>query len=309
MIGYRLLYSEAFEDIDLLDKHSTLLGLPVLCAVKFQPSTQGVVGMSKDKEFSKSLKAPDSFQQTMAGLVNWVAANQALFFGSIGVLLLVFAGVFGWQFFRDKKITARQEALAEIDYQYAKEEEEVAKKRADLTKEMTDAKKPASGSDKNTAKQDQLQRTIDGLKADHTASMEKYKAYYESNKDVNEGWLAGMRYAGYLLSQKKFADARPIYEHILEKSKNSDFHQMHVGFVYANQLVEEKDFEKALQQTDMLLAKATDDIKPQVYLLRARILLAKGDKESATKALDALIKDHASSTEAQKAKSMKAVLL
>ena len=68
------------------------------------------------------------------------------------------------------------------------------------------------------------------------------------------------------------------------------------------------NYDAALKDAEYLISMADDELKPKVLLAKGRIQMLKDAKAEAKATLDDLIAKHANSPEAQKARSMLALI-
>ena len=117
-----------------------------------------------------------------------------------------------------------------------------------------------------------------------------------------------MTAARVLIDQNKAAEAQPILEGILTKSKDNRFYQAQTRLTLIGLLEQSGDYDKALGQVDALDKAVGAELKPLVLLTRGRLQLLKNDKATAKTTLNQLIDSYGTSTEAQKARTMLALL-
>jgi len=265
--------------------------------------------MGKDKSFRKSLKGPDQFQTSLASWFDKAYAYRTQIAAAISVILVVLAGIIGWQYYQGHKKDQRQQALAEIESVYTEELKAAAEKRSQLQEGLKDI---ATKDEKKLTKNEQATKTaieaqIEAIKPIHDESVAKYKAFMDKYIEYPEGWMAGFRVAADHLKKEEFTEAKDILVKVMAKANGVLFYELQGRFLLANVLAELKEFDPALKEVDVLISKANSDLKPRMLLLKGRILVAKQDIASAKEAFDQLIKDHSASSEAQKARAMKAV--
>jgi len=265
--------------------------------------------MSKDKNFRKSLKGPDQFQTSLATGFDRAYAYRVQIGGAVAVIALVVAGILGWQYFDQQKKDQRQQELAEIESIYTEELKAADEKRTKLQDGLKDirTKDEKKLSKKERATKVAIEAQIDAVETDHSGSIAKYKIHMDKYLDYPEGWMAGFRVATDHLQKKEFADAKDILVKVMSKVDGVLFYELQGRFLLANVLAELKEFDPAIKEVDTLISKANSDLKPRMLLLKGRIMVAKKDIAGAKESFDQLIKDHSASSEAQKARAMKAV--
>jgi len=260
-------------------------------------------------DLRKQLKAPDKIQKTLLKVFeSGVLYQKQIALVLLPVAVIALAGV-GWKYFSDKKTAARRAAVAEIIAVMDKENEGIDKKREELSKKIAEIRKPADAtkpvelSADAKKKIEDYEKEMKALKADHTQSQEKFKVYFEANKDKTEGWLAGMLYCSELLSSKKYTEAKPVLTEIIQRSISSKLYQTQARFMLIGVLEELGDFDGALKEADFLATYVSEDLVPQVLLAKGRIQIFKDTKAEAKITLAQLIEKHASTPEAQKARA------
>jgi hypothetical protein len=227
----------------------------------------------------------------------------------LGFALLIAVGVWGVGYFNQGKAAKRQTALAEIDLEFRKELEKNSKEREVIERELekltaeNGATKQEAESAKNT-----LQGRLRAIKADHSGSAQKYREVYQQFSEYPEGWLAGVRYASYLIKSDKLSEGKEILAKILLAAKGNVFFQVHAGLIYLGVLEDLKDYDGALAQIDSLLKQAPDDLKAKLLLTKSRVQAAKRQVSEARQTLESVIKDYSSSPEAERAWGMKAMI-
>jgi hypothetical protein len=280
----------------------------------------------------KKIKGPDAFQVRLISMFDWGLKNRNM----VGLMLLPLVGVvvagFGWQWYSGYRMDLRLDSLAVVEDVYTQELFEAGKKREEIQKKIdglaatatpeapkaADAKAGKPGEVSAPAKpvenpQLAVQRKIleierDGIKPDHSKSLEQFKKYFEGHKDTAEGWMAGMRAVSILLEQQKEADARPIVESVAKDSITSPIFQIQSRMILIGLNEDAGNFDAALKDAEVLIGLADEELKPKVLLAKGRIQMLKDAKTEAKATLDDLIVKHANTPEAQKARSMLALI-
>lgn len=269
------------------------------------------------KEMKKKIKKPDLFQLEVTNILDFIIKNKKQITMVVApVVLIAVIGVI-WQQLQMSQAESRREALAMIDKAFADENSAVEKQRAEIQKEITALRaeetklktNPKKGDElkKVTVKIDSLTKKSEGLKADHTKSTKDYAEYFAKYKDTSEGWLAGVKLSSEYIKEKKFKEAASVLEYVLSKSVSIDFYQKQVRLMYVSVLEELGDFDKASKEVALLLEQSDDKLKPRVLLRKGVLEVLSKNKAEAQKTFSELIEKFASSAEAQKAKSMKAL--
>ncbi len=272
---------------------------------------------SNYKEHVKSLKGPDQFQVRVMTWLDWAAKNVKLLGFVVVPLALIAGGWFGYQYLQNQRRDARLEELGKAQVVYEGEQRKAGDARLVITKkiEALDAKakpdkdgKAPAVDPKDQAEKDALTKQAEAIKADHAESTTQFLAFYKKYETTPEGWMAGMTAARLLLEKEKLAEARPILENVMVKSTESQFYQTQARLALIGVLEEQGEYDSALTQLDGLDKVIDKDLKPKVLLARGRLQLLKNAKADAKATFTTLIETHGTSPEAQKARSIQALL-
>ena len=270
--------------------------------------------MSGHKQLEKQLKRPDTFQQNIMKGINYVKGNPS----RILVMLLPLVGIallgYGFQAWKQHQSAQRRVDVSKLLAMVTEENNAIGKQQDEVRKEIDalrnppgakpDAagKKPALSAD-TLLKIGALEKKLTDTKADHSKSSAEFKKFYDANKGNAEGWLAGMSWAGEQLEHGKTADVKPVVEEISKASLNQKFYQIQSRYVLANIEEELGEFDAAIKEADVLASLVDDDSKPMVLLLKGRLLYFKKDA-GARAVLSEIVEKHASTREAQTARSL-----
>jgi predicted negative regulator of RcsB-dependent stress response len=289
---------------------------------------------SERKVLEKQLKEPDRLQVQLTQLLAWIIKNARALVLFVGLPVAAVVGlVFGWQAYQGQKKHGRETELGGVQVVYEAENKTATDKRQELQTKIADldakiqkasapapaaapkegepaaAPAPAAAPDpKLLADKAALEKERDAVKADHTESAKQFMAFYEKYPTTPEGWVAGMTAARIAMEKEKYADARPTLEAILAQSKAYPFYQVQTRLVLMGLLEELGDYDKALAETEALEKAVDTELKPRVLLARGRIQLLKNAKDDAKKTFGTLIETHGSTPEAQKARSLQALI-
>lgn len=276
---------------------------------------------SLQKEHAKQLKAPDAVQKRLTSLLAWILKNSRVGLYALVPIVIAVAAFLGWRYFQGHQKNDRVEELGKIQVVYEGEQKKANDARQVIMKkiEALDAKSPVPAADGSVAttppadpavaaQKAVLEKEAEGIKADHAASRAQYQEFFKKYETTPEGWLAGMTAARLLIEEEKLAEAQPIIETVREQSAKVPFYQIQARFALLGLFEESGDFDKALAETDALEKLVDKDMQPKVLLARGRLQMLKNAKEDANKTFSALIEQHAASPEAQKARSIQALL-
>ncbi|MCX6116990.1 MAG: tetratricopeptide repeat protein, partial [Proteobacteria bacterium] len=274
--------------------------------------------MSTSKQAEKILKRPDSFQELGMKLVDYLVNNKSKVALMLSPLLLVALIGYGYFYMQKHQSAKRRTELAKITMMQSKEREAVGTRMEEVQKQIDILKAtpstPASSA-KPGAKEPaidaatllkiaQLEKSLKDMKPDHGPSAESFKSFYNSNKSNAEGWMAGISWASYTLSQGKLSDVKPILEEIVGASQAHKFYQLQSRYMLAGINEDLGDFDAALKQAEILTGLADDETKPMMLMLKGQILYFKKDLAGARPILNEIIEKHGSTREAQTARSL-----
>jgi predicted negative regulator of RcsB-dependent stress response len=281
---------------------------------------------SRYKEHAKQLKGQDPVQAALTRTLDWLLKNTKGAAVLVGILLLVGVGYFGFQRYKASQRDTRVEALGKIQIVYEDEQRKANDERqailkqiealdakaappaADPAKKPEEAAKPATPDPKVAAEKEALQKQAEAVKANHDASRAQFEAFAKSNEGNPEGWLAAMTAARLYLDDGKYAEARGLLETVIAKSKDVPFYQVQGRLALIGVLEELGDFDKALEETAALEKVADKEMQPKILLTRGRLQMLKNAKDDAKATFASLIEQHGASPEAQKARSIQALL-
>ena len=280
-------------------------------------TTGGTTGKTT-KAVTRAPKGIDGLQTKLMGLFDWLLTNsKAVALVVLPVLVIALAGV-GFKAWMDSQSAKLRAALGAIEELYANEAIESGKKREEIQKKIDEieaASNPGTP-DKPNASLDvqkliqkaQLEKDRDAIRPDHAGSREKFAAFFKEHGNTPEGWLAGVRAANIWLSERKTTEAKPILEQVAKESLKMPWFQFQSRMLLVSIYEDAGEFDAALKELDILAPLAVEDLKPKVKLARGRVQLLKDSKDEARATLDEIISQHASSPEAQKARSWLALI-
>lgn len=262
-------------------------------------------------------KGLDAFQATIFTGLQWLTKNQrALYLVTLPVLLVLVGG-FGWSYYASHLKEKRQNELAKIDMLWQEEGKSIDTQRQSMQK-LIDAIPAAKKDDKakgksnaETAAERQRQGIQDqmaALKADHSKSLAEYKSFYTKHEGEPEGWAAGLRVAAEGVKAQKYDEAEPILTKIIAKSVSKPFYQIHARLLYMALLEDKGDYAKAIEVADTAAKLSDKELIPVILLSKGRLQWLSNATPDAVATLDSIIKDYASSPEADKARGLRAIL-
>ena len=268
--------------------------------------------MSDYKNKQKSLKRPDAFQAKLYYYLDWGRKHSDVVAkAAVPIVVLLIAGI-AWLFWQDRSHENRREELSAIDHLYQNEETRVNDQRRQISEELREIVAASSDEKKKDdaelgGKKKQLEDRLKELSPDHSESLAKYVEFFRAHPSRSEGWKAAMHGAQIYLKDKKYAEASSLLEELLKHTK-SEFYLLQGRGLFISILEELGEFDKALVQADLLIKDADDDATAKALFVKGRVLLLSGKQSEAMEVLDQVINDHNSSSEAQKAKALKALL-
>lgn len=277
------------------------------------------------KEQKKAMKQPDEFQKKGILFLDWLMKNtNKLIYVAVPVVL-VFAASAAYKYIQEERRNDRLEELGKVQVIYEAEQRAAFKQRQDIAKQIEDIEKklnpaPAAGADpakpapapaqdpKLIAEKETLEKKMEDIQADHQQSTAKFLEFFKKYENTPEGWMAGMTAARLLAEQKKVAEARPVLETVIDKSKDSRFYQTQARLSLIGILEELGDFDAAMTHVDSLEKTVDADLKPKILLAKGRLQMLKNAKDDAKATFNSLIESHGASPEAQKARSIQSLL-
>lgn len=289
---------------------------------------------SRYKEQAKSLKGPDDFQVKVMTAMDWAVKHTKQIVLVLAPIALAAVGYLAWQKFQLSQRDTRLEELGKIQVVYENEERKAADQRTEIQKKVDAIDKqlmpvapPAQpGADpaaapapapaapdaattaKLTAEKAELEKQIAGVKATHTESGAQFQAFFKKHETSPEGWMAGMTSARILLDGSKLAEAAEVLKTVVTNSKSYPFYQTQARLSLIGVLEEQGNYDQALTELDALDKTVDKDLKPRVLLAKGRIQMLKSQNAEAKATFNTLIEGHGTSPEAQKARSIQALL-
>ena len=272
--------------------------------------------MAGHKQIEQALKRPDNFQDNILRAIAYVKENKQRAFMIMSPLLavcIVGYAVFSWS---SRQAANRRGEVSKIGAVQAKEVASLDKARADLQKQIDDlrATKPsADGKKTELSAEDlvtvtKLELQISTLKPDKSKSTAEYKKFYDANTLNQEGWMAGLSWAGVQLEEGKAADARTVAEAISKASTSNNFYQTVSRMMLIGIMEDASEFDAAIKESDVIISLASDETKPMALLAKGRLQYFKKSFPEARLALKELIEKFATSSEASTARSLIAAM-
>jgi predicted negative regulator of RcsB-dependent stress response len=237
---------------------------------------------SLKKEKIKALKGPDEFQARVLRVLDWANKNVKYLTLIAVPVALALIGLFVWknvsESFRDKRLSELGQAQVVYDDEEKAAEKQRETFRGQIEKIDADMAKPAApvagqppppatpADPALAAKKDALQKQVDAVKADHSASLKLFQAYFDKFAGKPEGWLAGMTAAKIQAEQNSYGDARSTLEKVLERADSDKFYQVQARFMLVGLLEEQGEYDAAIAEVDKLDSLVEPDATPRVLL-------------------------------------------
>lgn len=265
--------------------------------------------MSKKNELN--LKGPDAFQVKAAHSVEYIKANSKLVVAVVVLITISALAVIGSNYLTNQSVKERQNAVAEVDQIFGKEAKVASDKRGEIESKIDELKladkdKPTP---ENKKKLQELEKSLEALpKADHSSSMTEYRQVYLKYENTPQGMLAGIRYASIAATAGNLQGAKDVLTKISRASKQHIILNLQANSLLISVLEDLKQYDEALSFIDEILKTAGDDLKPRFLLAKGRVLYLSKKFQDSKEALDLLINDYASAQEAEKARSLKALI-
>ncbi|MGE0172783.1 MAG: tol-pal system YbgF family protein [Oligoflexales bacterium] len=271
-----------------------------------------------DKLDRKKLKAPDVFQIKVMKALSYLMQRKNIVLGTLGVLVLVVVAIAGAKLFFVSQSNDRRLALTKIDEVYTEEVKKASEQKEGFDKKLGEIQTNLAKTDikpeekqKLEGEKTKLEAEIEAIQPKHDESAKRYLDFYKKYPKAPEGWAAGLRYVGSNLKagdKSKGEENLKIVKEIVDNSKESTLYQTQGRLMIVNSLEDLGKYDEALQETETFLKNAPDAIKPRLLLTKGRIQAEKKMKDEANKTFDVVIKDHANTPEAQKAKAYKTLI-
>lgn len=263
--------------------------------------------MSAHKDIAKMIKRPDSFQKMAVKALKSLVDHSRIVVAVLGGLLFVVLVAAAIQYYSTSKVSGRQLALAEVEREYNQRTAVIEKKLRDISDQIDRLSKQTEGpaAIESAAKKAELETQAKALKPDYKGLEPKYEVFARQFPDTNEAAIALSKAAQIHLTAKRLPEAQANLEQIVTAPKIAQYFKASAYFTLVNIYTTQGKLDEALKASEQLLALVPTDVVPRAKLLKARVLIAKKDKEAAKKELDAVIKDHPTSPAVQTAKSLK----
>ncbi len=263
-------------------------------------------------EQSKSLRGIDAFQAQVLEILAKLANNPKVIGIGAAVLVVALGGTVGVRYGLNKSQEKRANELAKIDQTFEDEMKSFGKQREDLEKKRDTLRAALpNGSDKATAETPEikaLDASIQALKADHSKSAQEYKAYYDQNPKSAEGLVAGLKYASFAAEKGDLEAAQKALEAMAEPSQSYSILKVQTYLLLISVLEDRDQLDKALEYSDKFLKVVQPDLKAKALLTKGQILLLKKDFSQAQATLNQLVSEHDNSMEADRARSLLALV-
>jgi predicted negative regulator of RcsB-dependent stress response len=267
------------------------------------------------KEFQKSMKSPDSFQTIMARVLVWSDKNKRIIIMTCIPIVLMLAGWSGWDYWQqeqDKKLT---ESLGEVEILFQNELATSQKVIAAFKEQVASLDEKLAGAKKSGAKKSlneqkkKIEQQIKSVKSEHSKSLQQFVVFFTTNKSKPQGWVAGFRAAGIHIESRSFKDARAVLEDLKDAASSNPFYNSLATITLVNVTEELGDLDAALQYCDSLILTVDDKMMAKILFSKARILMSMNKKEEAEKVIAELNEKFATSAEADKARTLKALMM
>ncbi len=278
--------------------------------------------MTSNKIKQKDLKRLDHFQVIGFRFLNWLLSSKTPLTAAALIVILTIVAFASWSIWTSKTLENRRNELAGIEKLYGDEAGKIEEKAEALRQELQTLEKlkelnpadkkaiDAGTKDPIADRRQAIEAEINSMKADHSESLAKFRAYHEKNLNYREGSLAGMRAVSILLERGEKADAEKILLSIVAKSKDDVFYQYQTRMSLIGLWLDAARYDEAIKAADEMIALTKDDkaLKAQALLVKGNVMVSKGDKAAALGVYDLLIQDFPDSREAKRAQSLKAIL-
>jgi hypothetical protein len=263
-----------------------------------------------NKKELRKIQHPDRFQALSYSVLDWSKKNQSLV--SMAVVIAIVVGLFfvGSTYYSKKKLEDRVKQINVIDRLYVEEQKSAQKNQSKLYEELKnlqskDKKKSKEKKSDNSALVKAKEQEIKNFKGDFSKSTSQFLDYYNSNKEFAEGRRAGLMVVQKYIKEKKYSESEAILSSVLEHKENNKVFLVQARSVYINLLLSVKKYEKIEAQLDTLLLEYPKESMSKVLLFKAQVLLVVGKKEKSLDAVNKILNDYPSSSDAKSAQALK----
>ncbi|MDE3268914.1 MAG: hypothetical protein OYH77_01355 [Pseudomonadota bacterium] len=258
----------------------------------------GLMGLSK-----KQLTGSDIFQRTAIRFGDWCQRNFVRIAMVVVPTVILIIAVLVVQLYMDKQKSNRLDLLASIDNQNQQADIDLSQQLKDMQTRIDTLTKSDKEDDKNSA--EDLRKQLEQLKTtQEEQSYTRYHDFFQQHQQHAEGWAAGMQAVGIALQSQRYDDAKAILTTILQHTTGQQFHQTQGRILYIKVLEESGDLDAALAEVDKAYATISDEYRPSLLLIKARILLAKDQSKQAAAVYEQIIADFADAPEASRARTI-----
>ena len=275
------------------------------------------------KDTSRQLKRPDSFQVMGMKFIDLLTSNVKVIALVLVPLALFLLGYVIWQYVQAEN---REDLLAElgaIELIYQNEESAANDQRETLQEQLTKLTSGAELPDPNSAAPTNsanpspanspeaalIEKKLNAIKADHSESLQAYRAFFEEHSNSSAGLKAGLTAADILLDRQDLKEALPLLERIVTEASTGSFYQTRAQLNLISLYEDQRDWPKALGLLQELESQSKDsDFIPKILLAKARVQHLAKESVKARETLNQLIAKHGATSEAQQARAMLVVL-
>jgi tetratricopeptide (TPR) repeat protein len=283
------------------------------------------------KQQLKMFRRPDVLQKAAARWLAIAIKQKRLIFIALAALASVVIGLAGYNTTQSWRVDRLRADLAKIESDFEKELEaaehqqqtrqgEISMIEARETALQTPEKLAADSADAKlsaderakilkelAAKKTALDAELENFRADHSASLKQYEAFFGEAENYPEGWRAGMRVSEIYLQSRNYEGAAGILAKVLAKAGQHDLYRLQVRLTYVNVLDELGRYDDALQALEPLMRETEPEFLAKALLVKGRLLLAKGETGPAREIFDRIAKDFDKTAAAAKAKVVRLV--
>ena len=269
-------------------------------------------------DLKKATRGLDAFQAHALEILEKLVSKPKAVFISLGVTVGVLVVIFGTRYWVATSRETRKVELTKIDQVFDEEtkvfgkaREQREKKRDALRAAIPSPVKgvsPGTSDVPETPEMKSLDAEIQAMKPDHKKSSEQYKAYFDRNPKSAEGIVAGLKYASFQAEQGQLEEAQKVLESLVEQVQNYSILQVETYLSLISVLEDRDQLDKALEYNSKFLKFAQDEMKPRVLLKQGQLYFLKKDYSQAVTVLNQLLSEHENSTEADRARSLLALI-
>lgn len=280
--------------------------------------------MTRRKDQSREMTAPDEFQKRAVGFYSWMYTHQQKIYMGVAAVVLVCAIGVTVNYLVSQKRLRRLDDVSAIDVALEQEKQRLEEQKQSIQSELSamrtklsaaQSAKPETKEFLTPAQVKELEDKIaaasarrDGLVLNSRDIRQNYFEFYQANKGEETGRRAAVQAIMLDIETKDFDAAKKLAAELLAEKAKTPFYQVQVRLVYIGLLEQTGEGEQALAQARLLRDSADQDFLPRGLLVAAGVEKRFGDLERARNDLQRIQDEFPDSPEAVKAGALKSIL-